>query len=104
MRRISIDGIIYDTGADGVVAVCDYSRGAASDFNHVRETLYLTPAGRWFLAGTGGPQTGYAETYSDGSRGGASGIIPLDPLDARAYLENHSTAEVVERYFPTTPA
>lgn len=96
MKQI-IDGRRYNTEAATLVA--EDSRGYGGDFPAFSEALYVTKAGRWFLAGQGGPMTRYAEAYHDGSRSGGTRIIPMDPSDALLWLEHNGMCDAIELYF-----
>jgi hypothetical protein len=101
MRAI-INGFRYDTakaikigqgGSDGYTS--------SSDFSYWSATLYRTPrAGRYFLAGAGGPMTRWAKSVENG-RGhiGSEGIIPLEPQEAREWAERYLTTDEVEKGF-----
>lgn len=58
MRQV-IDGKIYDT--EKAVLITVYQFNTTGDMNWVREELYRTPNGRFFLYGNGGGMTEYAE-------------------------------------------
>jgi hypothetical protein len=99
MKRI-IDGKRYDTEKAEEIAWNGSTEGR-SDFRYFSEYLYRTARGRWFLAGSGGPMTKYAETIGNGRTGG-DGIIPLSEDEAREWLEHcdsSSATEALEKYF-----
>ena len=86
MRAI-IDGKIYDT--ETAMACGDYTHGFPRDFDYVDETLYRTKKGRFFTAGTGGPQTKYGRLKLDGGYGVGQAIIPIDRDEAMRWGEAH---------------
>jgi hypothetical protein len=98
MIRI-IDGRRYDT--DKAQAVADYiASHARGDFRWMREVLYRTPAGRWFLCGTGGPMTPYAQpAFGGGWTGGEDIIRPMAAEEARAWLETRGELAALEQHF-----
>jgi hypothetical protein len=80
-------GLRYDT--DTAEEVASHSYGYKTDFESVDESLYRTKNGRWFLAGSGGPKTRYAESVGTDGNGriGGKGIVPITELEARDLLE-----------------
>lgn len=94
-----IGGMRYDT--DKAVPVADYiAPHARGDFRWMRETLYKTKAGRWFLCGTGGPMTPYAQpAFGGGWTGGEDIIRPLTAEEARSWLETRGELKALEQHF-----
>ncbi len=86
MKRI-IGGTTYNTAT----AVClgHVSYGNQGGFNHFEEWLYQTKKGAFFLAGSGGAMSRYAESCSDGSTSGGSRITPLTDEDTREWAEEY---------------
>lgn len=103
MRAI-INGTLYDTEADGVEKIGSYARGNASDFHHVREALYLTASGQYFVAGSGGPMTGYSREVFTGGRTGGHGIRAVTENEARQWAEDHMPVDDYLAHFPATTA
>ena len=93
MKRI-INGKRFDTAAPGTMQVATYSDGSTRDFRHVREAIYRTIRGTWFLAGCGGPMSAYAE-YNPSDRSSSGGTAD----QAREWLENHNETEALEHWF-----
>ena len=97
MKRI-INGKRYDTETARKVA--EHNNGGGwRDFRHVEEALYCKRTGEYFLAGSGGPQTRYAERVDQNSWSGGEGIIPLTDTEAREWGEAHMTADEYEAEF-----
>ena len=96
MKRI-IEGKTYNTATAEEVAT--FRDGTPSDWRHVEEALYVTKKGAWFLAGAGGPMSGYAVSCGNNSWSGGSGIHPLSRTDALAWLERNDETDVIEEYF-----
>lgn len=94
-----IDGKKYDTETARQIA--DYSNGlGTSDFRHVEETLYRTEKGTFFLAGSGGAMTKYAEGNGN-TTWGSSKIIPITDDEALQWMEQKTChAETIEAEFP----
>lgn len=87
-----INGKLYDTSTATMIAELS-AGGDWNDFRHLREELYRTRRGSFFLAGEGGAMTHYAQRCSDNSMTGGEGIIPLDEGEAREWLEAHADAD-----------
>jgi hypothetical protein len=86
-----IHGLQYDTDKATLIGEAD-SGPSESDLYLWSAGLYRTPcAGRYFLAGYGGLFT----RWRGGSCGG-SGIIPLEPEEAREWAEQHLTTAEAE--------
>ncbi len=98
MRKI-IDGKAYDTTTATVV--CDISPSGFSrgDFEYEESYLYKSPRGRFFIAGTGGPMSRWAQAEGQNGRRGGSGIEVLDEAEARGFCERHGSAEEFEAAF-----
>jgi hypothetical protein len=96
MRHV-IEGKINDTETAEVIG--EASQGTSNDFSHYDEQLYRTKKGGWFLAGAGGPRSRWSRPTGQNSWSGGSGIVPLTPDEALAWLEQHNDAETIERYF-----
>ena len=91
MRKI-IDGRVYDTDTARLVCPihCSYSQG---DFNYEDTDLYKTGRGQYFLAGTGGPMTRWAQPEGSSGRRGGNGIMLIEILEAREIVEQNGTDE-----------
>lgn len=92
-----IDGLRYNTETAehlGHASECLGSR----DFRNWEGTLYRTKSGRYFLAGSGGPMTRWAESNGN-TTSGSEGIIPLSKSEALAWAERNLSAETVESAF-----
>jgi hypothetical protein len=97
MKQI-IEGFRYDT--EKAIEVGEASVGYAGDFSAWEATLYKSPrAGRFFLAGSGGPMTAWSRKVDSNSWTGGKGIIPLTNEDALAWAEEHLDADDVEEHF-----
>jgi len=97
MKKI-IEGKVYDT--DTAKKVASYSSpGSGSDFNHFEEDLFLKKTGEFFLFGVGGPMTRYAKQVEQNNWSGGKKIIPLSYQAAKAWAEEHLTADEYEAIF-----
>ena len=96
MKRI-IDGKVYNT--DTATEVAHFWNGlGGSDFRNVRESLYVTKKGNWFLCGSGGPMSKYAVSNGNTTSEG-SDILPISKADAMRWLESYDETEAIEKYF-----
>lgn len=94
----AIDGLLYDT--EKAEKVASYSNGLGkSDFGYVREKLFRTSNGRFFLYGEGGAQSRYSKPAGD-MRGPGEDIQPLSETEAIEWLEDHNEVEVLKEEFP----
>ncbi len=97
MRAI-INGLRYDTEKSVLIGEGGYS-GSRSDFQWWEAGLYRTPrAGRFFVAGKGGPMTTFAHRVPNGSQGGSK-LIPMSVDEAREWAERYLTVDEVEKGF-----
>ena len=96
MKKI-INGKRYNTETAKQLATYDngYPMG---DLNYVSEDLYRTKSGMFFIHAAGGANTIYNTMVEDWFCGGEK-IIPLDESGARAWAEQHITAEKYEEIF-----
>ena len=96
MKKI-INGKTYNT--ETATKLAGWGNGySCSDFNYCRERLYRTKKGAYFIWGTGGPMSKYAECYGD-CRGGGEDIVPVKENEAKRWMERHGTAEEYEQAF-----
>ena len=98
MKRV-INGKRYDTETAPVIA--EWNNGLSDgDFHYMEETLYRTDKGTWFLQGTGGPLSSYAEVSANGrERSSSSVIVPYTSDAAKAWLESREQYNALERFF-----
>lgn len=96
MRKI-INGKVYDT--ETATHVGGWDNGCyTTDFDYAGEDLYRKRTGEYFVHGEGGARSVYAELDGDGWSGG-SAIRPLTYEGARAWAEEHLSAEEYEAEF-----
>ena len=96
MKKI-IDGRRYDTATAECLGI--YSYGYSGDFEHVEKALYRTAKGAYFVAGAGGPRSEYSQDLGGNNTGGGSGLHILTEDEAKAWLEQHGSAEEYEAAF-----
>lgn len=84
MKRV-INGKLYNT--ETATDIASYSNGLSTrDFGHIRETLYRTDNGNYFVFGRGGPKTKYANHSGNGTSGSKE-IIPKTDEEALQWCE-----------------
>lgn len=93
-----IDGKRYNTQTATRVANWDNER-SLSDAHHVDETLYVTSKNNWFLHGTGGALSQWAESREGNTTVSGEGIRPITTEEAREWLENKDCFDELEQYF-----
>lgn len=92
-----IKGKKYDTNTATMVA--EYWNGLYKDnFGSITEKLYRKRTGEYFLHGSGGARTQYAQ-HSVGRIGCGEKIIPLSEHGAREWAEMHISSEEYEKVF-----
>ena len=102
MRRI-FDKMVYDTDTAERVYCWDNGFGD-SDFRQCTETLCKTPNGRWFLWGSGGPNSPWREQHGN-MFGGGEGLRAISPDEALEWMESHQVeAKMIERHFEVKKA
>lgn len=90
MKKV-IDGLLYDTQTAALIG--EYSSGGSCrDFHYFEESLYRTPNGAYFVAGSGGPMTGYARSAGQNSWTGGEDIRALSREEALEWAEEHLAA------------
>ena len=102
MKKI-INGKLYDTSTAEKIDSWRSGR-SPGDFNYIAETLYVTPSKAFFLHGTGGAATEYAELV--GSRKcGSETIVTMTSQEAMEWCEQRDVdADIYQKYFDVTPA
>lgn len=97
MKKV-INGKIYNTETAELIGEDSYSY--PGDFHHWEAALYRTPRShQYFLAGSGGPMSRFAQSVGQNEWSGGSDLIPLSPEDALAWAEAHLKPAIVEHYF-----
>lgn len=91
MKKI-ISGKLYDTETAKAIASCSHGDGPR-DFRYYAETLYRKRTGEFFLAGSGGPMTKYAQATGQNSWSGGEKVFPLTYKEAQAWAEEEMDAD-----------
>lgn len=102
MKRV-ISGLMYNTDTATEVAKWEptLDRG---NFRYVREILYRTKKGNFFIHGVGHGMTRWAERVGDMS-GMGEGIEALSDAEAREWCERHQIdSEVIAQNFSVEEA
>jgi hypothetical protein len=104
MKKV-INGKVYNT--EKATEVANFQNGVMpSDFDFLEETLYQSPNGQFFIAGSGGAKTKYSQPVGSNNRGGGSDIELLNESEAKDWLERHQNSidvdvvKIFETYFP----
>ena len=97
MKRI-INGKLYDT--ETAKQVGSWSNNLSyRDFSEMSEYLYRKRTGEFFLHGSGGPMTKYAQSTGQNSWTGGEMIIPLTIQAAREWAEEKLSADEYAEIF-----
>jgi hypothetical protein len=93
MKQV-ISRTVYDTEKAESIATHNPVKDRR-DFRYLKEVLYKTDSGNYFLHGEGGPKTEYAKT-NGGTTSGSEEIKPLSEDEALDWCENHTVdADVI---------
>jgi hypothetical protein len=96
MKKV-INGKRYNTESAQFCGDREY--GYPRDFDHVYEALYQKRTGEFFLYGSGGPRSKYAEEISMNSWSGGESIIPLTDDEAKEWAEKYLDGDDYEKIF-----
>ncbi len=92
-----IEGLRYSTLT--ATEVCNFeSSNGSRDFRYEDTSLYLSPRGRFFLAGYGGPLSRWSRSDYGGYTGG-EGLLPVTIAEARSFAEEHASAQTIAEFF-----
>lgn len=97
MKQI-IKGKKYDTETARKVGMASNGEGWR-DFRYYEETLFCKRTGEYFLHGAGGPASRYAVSAGQNAWSGGEKLIPLTFENAKAWAEEHLTADEYESEF-----
>ena len=97
MAKAIINGKRYDTETAHRVAGWDNGH-FTSDFHYCHEVIWRTTSGAWFLEGSGGALSSYAESVGDGTCGGDA-IVPMTDDEVSEWLERHHKIDALEQHF-----
>ncbi|MFA6192618.1 MAG: hypothetical protein WC665_09735 [Sulfurimonas sp.] len=86
MKKV-INGKVFDT--ETATELLSWGHGNIYDFRYIRETLYKTKKGKYFLYGVGGPLTSYAVRVSSSETSGSSNITHMTSKDALTWVEEN---------------
>jgi hypothetical protein len=96
MKQV-INGKMYNT--ETATLIHEWDNGIyGNDFRSCEESLYVTKKGNYFIAGSGGAMSDYAESNGNSTSGG-SRIWTLDKKDALKWLEEHDGTKAIEEFF-----
>ncbi|MFO0802654.1 MAG: hypothetical protein U0791_05970 [Gemmataceae bacterium] len=99
MAKYILEGRVYDE--DDAELVHEYeSRHPQTDLRWVRESLYKTQSGRFFVTGEGGSNSHFAETEDEQWWSPGEGGYLLSDAEALEWLVSRGAkAEVIEEHF-----
>ena len=84
--KTTIRGVRYDTEAATEIGRAEHGNG--SEQHHWTAALYKSPrSGRYFLAGSGGPMTRFADPAGGWMQG--ERIIPMTDAQAEAWAQDY---------------
>lgn len=87
IMKKTVNGATYDTKTAKAIA-CYNNNLPQSNPCYVTEILYLTPKGKFFLHGKGGPLSQYG-LYSGTNRRSREHMIPMTEIRAREWVERY---------------
>lgn len=96
MKKV-INSKIYNTATATLLHYWD-NGCYRNDFGYCEEELYRTVKGAYFIAGSGGPMSRYAESHGNSTSGG-DGIRIISEAEAIEWLENHEGTDALETHF-----
>jgi hypothetical protein len=97
MQRV-IDGKRYDT--ETATLIGEDAFGNRGDFHAWEESLYRTPKGHFFLAGSGGARSSWGKQVTQNTWSGGEGLRAMSPAEALQWCEDHEVdADVIAEHF-----
>lgn len=97
MKKV-IDGLLYDTQTAALIGEY-HTGGSCRDFHYFEESLYKTPKGAYFVAGSGGPMTSYCRAVGQNEWSGGDGLRVLTRAEALEWAESHlKSVDVVAEF------
>lgn len=97
--RAVIGGKLFDTNTAEVICDVSPSGYSNSDFKWENTTLYKSPAGQFFVAGSGNAMTRWAKQIGNNSTSGGSGVTLVTLNEARELCETHGTVSDFTKAF-----
>jgi len=96
-----IDGKLYSTD-NAQLITSTYPNGTQdrSNFRFLKESLYVTENGAYFIAGEGGPRTKYSQPAATGGTTGGEDIRVLSEDDAFEWCQRHDKVATAREHFP----
>ncbi len=97
MQKI-LNGMRYDT--EKAIKIGSASHSYQGDCRYWEATLYVTPQSKqFFIAGTGGPMSRFAQSAGVNQWSGGSSLIPMSKEDALEWAEDFLTIGEIEKHF-----
>jgi len=98
MKQI-INGKIYNTDTAEHIGHVSGGGPSVTDFTHWSGDLYVTKKGAYFIQGSGGASSIFAQQLSENECSGGSGILVLKHHQALAMAEADLDSDVIEQFF-----
>jgi predicted HicB family RNase H-like nuclease len=96
--RKTISGSRYDTETAQLLGTWDSSHDDG-DLEAIKESLYRTKAGKYFLYGVGGAKSRYGKWVDNSNLEGGAEIIPFTREAAQKWAKEHLSSEEYEANF-----
>jgi hypothetical protein len=96
MRKV-INGRVYNTETSKRIGSWD-NGVYGNDFRSCEEDLYRNTKGAYFLVGSGGPRSKYAESHGN-ETSGSTELIPMTASEAQEWAEEHLDVDEYEAEF-----
>ena len=99
MKKL-IDSKLYDTdSAQLITSVYPNGTRDRSDFQFLKERLFQTKSGRYFIAGEGGPRTSYRQPAPAGGMTGGEDIRAVTEAEAYEWCQEHGAVDAALEHF-----
>ena len=95
MKKI-IDGKLYST--DTGTEICSNGFSNEGDFNYWRDTLYCTKKGTYFMHGTGGALSHYAQHVGNNTRTGSEEMWIIEDEKAKQFCMSCDVEKALELF------
>jgi hypothetical protein len=96
-----IDGKLYSTdNAELITSTYPNGTQDRSNFRFLKESLYVTENGSYFIAGEGGAKTKYSQPAATGGTTGGEDIRAVSEEEAFDWLQRHDEVQTAREHFP----
>lgn len=96
-----IDGKLYDTDSAELIT-STYPNGTQDrgNFRFLKESLYVTENGSYFIAGEGGAKTKYSQPAASGGTTGGEDIRAVTEEEAFQWCQRRGEVDAAREHFP----